>query len=82
MSDLAETPDAPALATALAALGVRCEVEARGRLAVLVPRAPLALDDPARRRELQRLAQRHGFTHVALELTDDDAALPRPEPAR
>lgn len=82
MSASPEPPDAAALAAALATIGVPCDVERRGRLALLVPRDAELLADPAHRREVQRLAQRHGFTHVALELVDDDAPLPRAEPAR
>lgn len=72
------TPDARALGEALAGEGMACRVEARERLAVLVPErgdadAWRSLADAARRRALHQLATRHGFTHVALELDPDDA---------
>lgn len=66
------------LARALAAHGVRCRVEARGRLAVLVAADHAPLGDPATRRRVANLATAHGFTHVALELdppSDDREAL-------
>jgi hypothetical protein len=69
-------PSAGALATALAAEGLSCDVEVRGRLAVLLPGADAgALADPARRRRAAALAAAHGFSHVALELApaEDDA---------
>jgi hypothetical protein len=52
------------------ALGVRCVVEARGNLAVLIP-APdeRSLDDPERRRGVLAALREYGFTHVAVELT-------------
>jgi hypothetical protein len=67
-----------ALAGALAAHGVRCRVEARGRLAVLAAADHAPLADPATRRRVATLAMAHGFTHVALELDpppDDREAL-------
>jgi hypothetical protein len=70
---------ATALAAALRADGVDCEVEARDRLAVVRERdGGDALIDPAVRRRALALARAHGFTHLALELTDpgDGAALP------
>lgn len=66
------------LASALAAQGVPCRVESRGRLAVLVAADPAPLGDPATRRRVAALAMAHGFTHVALELdppSDDREAL-------
>ena len=66
------------LADELAAQGVRCRVEARGRLAVLVVADHAPLGDPATRRRVATLAMAHGFTHVALELDpppDDREAL-------
>ena len=60
---------AAALAAALAAEGLRCDVEERGRLAVLRPgAAAIALADPVLRRRAAELAAAHGFSHVALEL--------------
>ncbi len=67
-----------ALASALAAHGLRCRVEPRGRLAVLVTADHAPLGDPATRRRVATLAMAHGFTHVALELdppSDDREAL-------
>lgn len=67
-------PDAEALTRALAARGLPGRVEARERLAVLVPGAEWpALADAAERRALHQLATQHGFTHVALELDAGDA---------
>lgn len=72
MSAAASAPDAAALEGALTDEGLACRVEARERLAVLVPRGDWpALDDAPRRRALHQLATRHGFTHVALELDAD-----------
>lgn len=62
-------PDGAALAEALRARGFPCDVEARERLAVLLPTGAWpALDDAARRRELHALATQAGFTHVALDV--------------
>ena len=64
-------PDARALEAALASEGLECIVEARDRLAVLVPRGGEAwarLGEAPRRRALHQLATRFGFTHVALEI--------------
>jgi hypothetical protein len=59
----------PALRAALQAAGVRCDVEAEERLALLRPLGDMrAFADPALRRTVTRLALEHGFTHVALEL--------------
>jgi hypothetical protein len=62
-------PAAGALAAALAVEGLRCDVEVRGRLAVLLTAddAP-SLADPALRHRATALAVAHGFSHVALEL--------------
>jgi hypothetical protein len=54
--------------------GVACRVEIRDRLAVLIPDAD---DVPISRADVRRLAREAGFTHVALELDPDGAALPR-----
>lgn len=63
--------DASAFATALRSLDLGCAVEARARLAVLVPDgdAVMRLAAPATRREVIALARAHGFTNVAVELT-------------
>ena len=69
---------AVALAHALEALGVRCRIEARGRLALLVAEDVRPLVDPATRRRVAALGAAHGFSHVALELDlppDDREAL-------
>lgn len=72
--------DAAALRRALAERGFDCDVEARDRLAVLVPRAAFpALADREARDAIVALAAATGFTHIALELTEappDDATLP------
>lgn len=59
----------------LRAIGIDCAVDARDRLAILIP-----VGDPGRlsaddvRREAVRLAESHGFTHLALEIGDDARA--------
>ena len=56
--------------------GVTCRVELRDRLAILVPdsgHVQLSAED--RKRILQR-ARAEGFTHVALEIDPDGAAVP------
>ena len=62
-----------ALAAAIAELGVRCSLEARGGLALLVPvSSSLAtLQSAETRRAVLALARQHGFTHVAIELPSD-----------
>lgn len=65
---------AAALRVALEAVGVRCDVEAEDRLAVLrLHGAAEALADAAVRSLVTRLAAEHGYTHVALELPIVDA---------
>ena len=54
--------------------GLGCRVEVRDRLAVLIPHADAP---PLSREAVLRLAREEGFTHVALELDPDGAALPR-----
>jgi hypothetical protein len=87
----AEVPDARALGAALAALGLPCDVEVSGSLAILVPRVGARWPDRPLRLEVTRVARAHGFTHVALEVVSvtglavpsgcpergGDAALPR-----
>jgi hypothetical protein len=68
----------------LAQRGLPVRVESRERLAVLVPfsGAP-ALTGDTLRRDVQSLAVKHGFTHVAIELTEEwcsRAAVPRSQP--
>ena len=73
-------PDPPevALQNALANAGLHARVSADGRLAVLFIAGdsywPKHADS---RRRAAALAREHGFTHLALELTSDGAALPR-----
>jgi hypothetical protein len=71
---------------ALSQLGVRAEV-VDGTLIVTwhastAARADRPSVDAAMRRTIVEIARAHGFTHVALDVTDaDDAALPRAEPS-
>ena len=67
-----------ALALQLRDLGMPCRLEARERLAIVIPDAVdtgAPLNGEARSRVLQ-LLRAEGFTHVALELDPDGAALP------
>ena len=66
---------AGALERALVASGIACAVDGHGTLAVLVPRgdAIARLASPAARDAVQAMAREHGFTHAAVELTDDVA---------
>jgi len=65
------------LAVALRALGVECDVEAREKLAVIIPSAGGAtFADEATRLRVVRLAREHGFTHVAVELIGESAGAP------
>ncbi len=73
--------NAASLASAIAALGVQCSLEARGGLALLMP-APASvakLQDPETRRAVVALAREHGFTHVAIELPKDLRGTGAPE---
>lgn len=55
---------------ALRTLGVRCVVEARGNLALLIPSPDeRSLEDPERRRRVLAALRQYGFTHAAVELT-------------
>lgn len=56
--------------------GISCRVEARDRLAILIPDAPAVLDREHRVRALQ-LAREDGFTHVTVELDPVGATIPR-----
>lgn len=70
--------DATGLAADLAARGVACRIEARDRLALLVPTGELPdLASPALRREWQALATARGFTHLALALDEEGTDAPR-----
>lgn len=54
--------------------GISCRVEIRDRLVILIPgEGGVSIS----RTEVLRLAREEGFTHVALELDPDGAALPR-----
>jgi hypothetical protein len=57
---------------ALRALGVRCTVEARGNLAIVIP-APgeRSLEDAGVRRAALAALRGHGFTHAAVEPRDE-----------
>lgn len=72
---------AEGLQRALVALGIDCTVEARDKLAVIVPSgASINLRDASVRRAALALLGEHGFTHLALEIPDapsSDAALSR-----
>jgi hypothetical protein len=59
---------------ALAAVGLRGTIEVRGSLAVLRLQDDITLADTALRDCAVKLASDHGFTHLALELFDDDRA--------
>ncbi|GLC26304.1 hypothetical protein [Roseisolibacter agri] len=60
--------DARALLAALAQMGVACDVETEGGLAILVPRATAGFPGSDLRVELVRAARQAGFANVALEL--------------
>ena len=62
---------AAGLERALAALGIDCTVEARDKLAIIIPRERAAsLQDASLRRSAIALLSEHGFTHLALEIPD------------
>ncbi|MEO8561141.1 MAG: hypothetical protein ABI601_03640 [bacterium] len=65
--------NAEALAKGLAALGLGCSVEARGKLVLLLPdqETVIKLADDSTRRAALALAKEHGFTHAAIELPND-----------
>lgn len=71
---------AASLQSVLRARGLRCRVEDRERLAVVVPDDEEALEAVLRVREaILDSGRAHGFTHVALELSAQPpgATLPR-----
>lgn len=72
--------DASALAAALRALGLPCDVEPRAALALISTRAEHAarLAAPQERGAVLALARQHGFTHIAVELSADTAAASAP----
>ena len=60
------------LEASLRARGITCRVEALDRLALIVPEGPVAaLAAATVRREIVGLVRDHGFTHLALELVDE-----------
>jgi hypothetical protein len=63
------------LTTRLQQHGIACRIEARDRLAIIVANQNSFSAAPARA-DVLRLAKEEGFTHVALELDPDGAALP------
>ena len=69
------TGDAPALAGALRATGLPCDVEPRAALALLSTRVEHAarLASPEERGVVLALARQYGFTHIAVELSADAA---------
>ncbi|MDF1504286.1 hypothetical protein [Roseisolibacter sp. H3M3-2] len=67
---MSSPPDASALARALEALGVACEVRVEGALALLVPTGSAAFPDPVTRRRIVEAARDAGFASVSLELPD------------
>jgi hypothetical protein len=68
--------DAPALAEALRALGIPCDIEALAALALISTRGEHAarLASSHERGLVLALAKEHGFTHIAVELSADPAA--------
>lgn len=65
----AGAPDHRSAEAALQALGIRCSVETRARLAILIP-APgeTVLHDAGVRRAALAALQAQGYTHAAVEL--------------
>jgi hypothetical protein len=63
------------LTTRLQQHGIACRIEERDRLAIIVANQN-SFSTAAARAEILRLAKEEGFTHVALELDPDGAALP------
>ena len=63
---------AESLLQALAELGVRGDIEARGALAIFAPTpdAAVLLRDPAIRARAVAIAPEHGFTNIALEVVE------------
>jgi hypothetical protein len=63
-----------ALQSRLREAGISCRVEARDRLAIVIPEtAGIGGDD---RLLMTQIAREQGFTHVAIELDPDGAPLP------
>jgi hypothetical protein len=64
----------------LRALGVRCTVEARGNLAIVIPAVgERALEDGATRRAVLAALRAHGFTHAAVDPSDDQEPRTMPD---
>jgi hypothetical protein len=61
----------------LHALGVRCQLEARGNLAIVTP-APgeRGLEEVTLRRRVLAVLRSHGFSHVAIEPGDETESQP------
>jgi hypothetical protein len=65
--------NARSLEEAMRSAGYACTVEAHDRLAIVLPeRDTAALESGAARRAMLALARDHGFTHLALELPDEE----------
>lgn len=65
---------------ALRALGVRCVVETRGNLVIVIP-APgeRALENATVRRAVLSALRSCGFTHAAVEPSEEPDPAPRPD---
>jgi hypothetical protein len=61
--------------SALTSLGIPCQLEEQGKLAVIIPAATVNLDSRMRR-TIVALGRTHGFANVCVELRPD-AAFPR-----
>lgn len=61
---------------ALTSLGIRCEIEEQGRMAMIIPAGNMSLDARTRR-TIVALGRTHGFANVCVELRPVDATLPR-----
>ena len=65
---------ADGLQRALRAIGIDCTVEAREKLAIIVPSASSRdFSEASLRRSAIALLAEHGFTHLALEIPDSTA---------
>lgn len=62
------------LATDLRSLGLECDIEVQGKLAVIIPTVHLKLDAKMRRSIVVR-GREHGFTNVCIELNSVDATV-------
>jgi hypothetical protein len=72
---------ADGLERALRAIGIECSVEARDRLAIIIPKTRAGdFSEPSLRRAAIALLAEHGFSHLALEIPESpggDAPLSR-----